>query len=76
MKRKDILKEIKRENATRRRVFPKWIQAQKIHRDIAEERLQRTQLIESILEVMTDQEFTQLVSRTEINSRHEQGSLF
>ena len=76
MKRQHLLKEIARENTTRRHVFPRWIQIKKINREIAEKRLRYTEMIEAILEVMTDEEFTQLTDRLEIKPKHEQGSLF
>lgn len=76
MKRTQLLKEIARENTTRRRVFPRWIQIKKISRDVAEKRLRYTEMIEAILEVMSDEEFTQLTDRLEIKPYHEQGSLF
>lgn len=65
-----------RENATRRRIFPRWIQIGKINREVAERRLQCTELIEAVLDAMTDDEFTKLVGRLEIKADHEQGSLF
>lgn len=76
MKRKQVLAEIARENSTRRRVFPRWIQIKRLNREVAERRLKCTELIEAILEVMTDEEFTQLSDRLEIKPQHEQGSLF
>lgn len=76
MKRKDLLAEISRENTMRRSVFPRWIQIKKISKEVAERRLRRTEMIESILNVMTDEEFTQLANRLEIRADHEQGSLF
>ena len=66
MKRKQVLAEIARENSTRRRVFPRWIQIKRLNREVAERRLKCTELIEAILEVMTDEEFTQLSDRLEI----------
>lgn len=76
MKRSDLIREIARENTTRRRVFPRWIQIKKINREVAERRLKYTEMIEAILTVMTDEEFTQLADRLEIKPQHEQGSLF
>lgn len=76
MKRKDLIREMIRENATRRRIFPRWIQIGKINREVAERRLQCTELIEAVLDAMTDDEFTKLVGRLEIKADHEQGSLF
>lgn len=76
MKRKDLIREMTRENATRRRIFPRWIQIGKINREVAERRLQCTELIEAVLDAMTDDEFTKLVGRLEIKADHEQGSLF
>lgn len=76
MKRKDCLREISRENQTRRRVFPRWVQIRKIDRELAERRLRATELIEAILDTMTDEEFTHLVDRLEIRPENKQGSLF
>lgn len=76
MKRKDLIREMTRENATRRRIFPRWIQIGKINRDVAERRLQCTELAEAVLDAMTDDEFTKLVGRLEIKADYEQGSLF
>lgn len=76
MKRKDLIREMTRENATRRRIFPRWIQIGKINREVAERRLQCTELIEAVLDAMTDDEFTKLVGRLEIKADYEQGSLF
>lgn len=76
MKRKDLLAEISRENTMRRRVFPRWIQIKKISKEVAERRLKRTEMLEAVLTVMTDEEFTQLADRLEIKPHHEQGSLF
>jgi len=76
MKRIDIIKELSRENKTRRRIFPQWIQAGRLHKSIADKRLECTVLAEAVLTVMTDDEFTNLVQRLEIQPSHEQGKLF
>lgn len=76
MKRTDIVKELSRENKTRRRVFPQWIQAGRMHKAIADNRLECTLLAEGIFAAMTDDEFTNLAQRLEIKPSHEQGSLF
>lgn len=76
MKRIDIIKELARENKTRRRIFPQWVQAGRLHKTIAGNRLECTVLAEGILSVMTDQEFTNLAQRLETQPSHEQGSLF
>ena len=76
MNRKALLAEISRENKTRRRVFPRWIQIKKLDKNIAERRLKCTELMEAVFEVMSDDEFQQLVNRLEIKPSHEQGNLF
>ena len=76
MKRSDVLKEIKRENTTRRRVFPGWIQINKIAEGTAKRRLDSTELIEKLLEVMTDREFTKLCERLEAKPEVIQAELF
>ncbi len=76
MKRADILKEIKRENTTRRRVFPRWIQVKKLNEKIAKKRLDCTELAEKIFEVLTDEEFTKLCERIENKEEVIQTKLF
>ena len=77
MKRKDVLKELQRENQTRKRVFPRWIREGKIHKTFAKKRYNATSLAEAVFDVMTDEEFTQLVERLEVKAEQgRQGSLF
>ena len=73
---KDLIREINRENNTRERVYPRWIQNGKIHKDLAKRRMQRSRMIESILREMTDEEFTALVDRIEIKREQTQSKLF
>lgn len=76
MKRRDLIIEIKRENDTRRRVFPRWIQNRRIAEHTAKTRLERTELIEKLLENMTDQEFDRLCQRVDNKVELIQGELF
>ena len=46
----DIIKELKRELATRERVYPKWIQSGKMHRDVANRRYMRLKAALEIIE--------------------------
>ncbi len=60
--REACLKELRRELDVRKRVYPKWIQQRKLHRDVANTQFLSLATLEFLLSNMTSKDFDRLCS--------------
>lgn len=64
-KRSDLIGEVGRKIAMRRRVYPQLIATQRMNQTSAEKQIERMELLNKILEALTEAEYDVLIKRTE-----------